>query len=408
MQTDTTIPAADDVEHDCHGDSDNARAECTASAKPDIPGPASGVIPQAEPSRIKTVILFLWSQWFMIAFGLVILVSYLVPNVAKRSGYLAAEYSISYGALAVIFLVAGLTMPTRIFIANLANWRVHLITQSMCFIITPLIGLAIVECVIASGTQRIPSLVLTGIIVMVCTPTTVASNITFTRASGGDDATALAEVTIGNLFGIFISPALIQLFLRRSLGLGEGAPTQPVRVIYKQLIEHFGLALYLPLFIGQIVRNLWTKETERLSKLMRLPKWASICLLLLVWETFSDAFASHAFEALSTSSVLFIVFLNLGLYPLFTLLCFLICRPPSDYLSYRIPKGQTTAVCFCGPPKSITTGLVLIYSQYSNFSTLDQAIISIPLSLYQGMQIFLAQLFVIVFTRWNKSGEGYI
>lgn len=359
--------------------------------------------PPCISSRANLVVLFLWSQWFMIAFGLVILLSYLVPNLGKRTGYLAAEYSISYGALAVIFLIAGLTMPTRALVTNLRNWKVHLITQSMCFIITPLVGLVVVECILASKTDKINPLVLTGIIIMVCTPTTVASNITFTRASGGDDATALVEVTIGNLFGIFISPALVQLFLRPSLRLGVGAPTKPVGAIYKTLIEHFGLAMYLPLFVGQVLRNFWPKEIDRISQAVKLPKWASVCLLLLIWETFSDAFASHAFDALSASSVILIVFLNLGLYPLFTLICFLLCRLPIK--GYNIPKGQATAVCFCGPPKSITTGIVLIYSQYGNFSALDQAIISIPLSLYQGMQVFIAQAFVIAFKKWNAAAD---
>lgn len=355
-------------------------------------------------SVLKQIALFLWSQWFSIALGVVILIAYLVPNLGKKNGYLAAEYSISYGALGVIFLVAGLTMPTHQLFLNLRNWKAHVITQSVCFIVTPLIGLAIVECIIAGGNQKIPPLVLTGIIIMLCSPTIVASNITFTRASNGDDATALVEVTIGNLFGIFISPALIQLFLRPSLGLGVGAPTKPVGEIYKALIEHFGIALYAPLIIGQVVRDLWPKEVDRISKAVRLPKWASICLLLLIFETFSDAFASGAFEALHTSSIILIVFLNFGLYPFFTCLCFILCRLPIK--TFRLPQGQTTAVCFCGPPKSITTGVVLLSTQYSNFSALDQAIISIPLSLYQGMQVFLAQGFVHVFRKWNTKEDS--
>lgn len=353
-------------------------------------------------SMAKTSLLFLLSQWLLVMFGITILVAYLVPNVARRGGYLAAEYSISYGALAVIFLVAGLTMPTRLLWINLGSWKIHLITQSMCFIITPLVGLAIVECIVASGTEKISPLTLVGIVIMVCTPTTVASNITFTRLSGGDEATALVEVTIGNLLGIFISPALAQLFLRPSLGLGVGAPTQGVGLIYKELIKHFGLALYLPLFGGQLIRNLWTKEVDKVSKLIYLPKWASICLLLLVWETFSDAFASGAFKSLSMESIILVVFLNVSLYPFFTLLCYLFCRPPSSLLKYQISRGQTTAVCFCGPPKSITVGIVLISIQYSNFSALDQAIIAIPLSLYQGLaHSFGRKVYMLISLRYT-------
>lgn len=324
----------------------------------------------------KTALMFFWHQWFIVLFAVTILVSYLAPNVARRGGYLATQYTFSYGALVVIFFVAGLTMPTKVLWNNLGQWKVHVITQSMCFIIIPLIGVAIVEIINASKDNSIVPLIKAGIIVMLCTPTTVASNITFTRTAGGDDAAALIEVTIGNLLGIFITPALIQLFLRPSLGFVIGRPTQGPGLIYKELIKHFGLALYLPLFVGQVLRNIWPAQADQWSQKLRLPKWASVCLLLLLWETFSDAFHSRAFSTVPAQSIILVVFLNLGLYPFFTLLCFLICRPP--FTTLRISKGQTTAVCFCGPPKSITVGIVLIYVQYSNFSTLDQAVISIP------------------------------
>lgn len=362
-----------------------------------------------RPLLIRSFLLLanvLWSQWFLIGVGVVILVAYLAPNVARRGGYLAAQYTFSYVALGVIFLISGLTMPTKILYANLRNWKVHFITQSMCFIITPLFGLAIVECILASHQTSISPIVLAGIMIMLCSPTTVASNITFTRLSGGDDASALIEVTIGNLLGIFVTPGLIQLYLRPSLGLGIGAPTQGVGIIYKNLIEHFGLALYMPLFVGQLLQNVFPKQVAYLSKMLRLPKWASVCLLLLIWMTFSDAFASHAFETFTPSSIILVVLLCVALYPLFTLISFLICRPVLKIPGYSgLSKAKTTAVCFCGPPKSITVGVVLIYVQYSNFSTLDQAILTIPLSLYQGFQVVLAQAFVLVFKRWNDKEE---
>lgn len=365
------------------------------------PGQVTTTRQKVHAARWRTILTFVWSQWFIILFAIAIVVAYLAPNVARRGGYLASEYSFSYGGLCVIFLVAGLTMPTKLLIGNLGQWRPHLVTQGMCFVITPLIGLALVECVIGSGNEHIPDLFLAGIVIMACSPTTVASNITFTRLSGGDDAIALVEVVIGNLLGIFISPALVQLFLRPSIGLGVGAPTQSVGAIYKELIKHFGLALYLPLFVAQGLRNLSPDRVDKWSKILHLPKWASICLLLFLWQTFSDAFHTNAFQALPTQAILLIVFLNLGLYPFFTLVCYLVCRPPGSlFKSRRMSKRQTIAVCFCGPPKSITVGLVLISIQYSNFTLLEQAIIAIPLTLYQGMQIFIAQCFVPVFRHW--------
>ncbi len=252
-----------------------------------------------------------------------------------------------------------------------------------------------------------------GIVIMVCTPTTVASNITFTRLSGGNDATALIEVTIANLLGIFISPALIQGLVRPSMGLGIGSPTKGVGPIYVALVKHFGLALYLPLFLGQVIRAIDTERIDRVAAMMRLKKWNTFCLLALTWETFSDAFASGAFKLLANKDIVLLVFLNLGMYPLFTALCFMACRTPLPSLSFsrgwnglgktrgiRVDAKKTVAVCFCGPPKSITVGIVLLFVQYSDFNDRDRAILSIPLALYQGMQIAIAQCFVPVFRWW--------
>lgn len=387
-------------------------------ARPDIPVNTlkmDTARPLSIKSRLKHWSLFILAQWFVISFGLVILLSYLVPDVARRGGHLASQYTFSFGALALIFFISGLTMDTRALWRNLGSWKMHAITQGMCFILTPIVGLAIVECILASRSDKIPPVVLAGIIIMLSTPTTVASNITFTRQSGGDEEACLIEVTIGNLLGIFITPALVQLYLRPQLGLAQFRPTQPVGIIYKDLIEHFGLALYLPLFLGQCLRNWKEKEVTTIVRHFRLQKWGAVCLLLLLWETFSDCFASGAFKAISTQSILLIVFLNVGLYPLFTLICYLACRPPLPHIlqsrgvsserTYALTKGQTTAVCFCGAPKSITVGLVLINVQYSNFSALDQAVLSIPLALYQGMQVFIAQAFVILFLRWNRASD---
>jgi sodium/bile acid cotransporter 7 len=360
------------------------------------------VVPRPKPQAIPLWRKIWNDSWFLLGFGLVILIAHLAPNVARRGGALKAEYTFSYGALALIFLISGLTMPTALLFANLKRIRLHLITQTMSFIIAPLVGLAIVQCIRASGTTQIPPLVLAGFMVMVCTPTTVASNVAFTRAAEGDDAAALVEVTIGNLLGIFIAPALVQLFLRNSLGLGIAKPKANAGHLYVELIKHFGLALYMPLAVGQVVQNIFPKQVDKVSKTLKLPKWGSICLLLLCWMTFSDAFHSGAFKALSVASLITIVFVNLGLYPLLTLLCFLACRPPR-LSKWHIDSRTTTAVCFCGPPKSITVGIVLVQIQFVGFSPIQQAIFAIPLSLYQGQQLALAQIFVVLFRRWNRQ-----
>lgn len=46
-----------------------------------------------------------------------------------------------YGAVAIIFLVSGMQLSPQKLRLNLANWRLHIVTQGISFVIIPLIWL---------------------------------------------------------------------------------------------------------------------------------------------------------------------------------------------------------------------------------------------------------------------------
>jgi len=58
-------------------------------------------------------------------------------DVAARDGVLRAQYSILYGAVALIFLISGMQITREKLISHITSWRLHLITQVMSFLITP-------------------------------------------------------------------------------------------------------------------------------------------------------------------------------------------------------------------------------------------------------------------------------
>ena len=67
------------------------------------------------------VISFLIGQWFSFSWGFIAL-AHSYPEFAKQGGTIRAEYSIGYGAVAVIFLISGLSMSTKQLLVNVANW----------------------------------------------------------------------------------------------------------------------------------------------------------------------------------------------------------------------------------------------------------------------------------------------
>lgn len=113
--------------------------------------------------------------------------------------------------------------------------------------------------------------------------------------------------------------------------------------------------------------------------------------------------------------------MNIGLYTLFTVICFVMARPPHDLVkramssrlaSHSIPrpirhfitprqmsKEQAIAVCFCGAAKTTSVGIPLVAAMWSSLPTLKVAFLQIPVLLYTMEQVFLAQGLVYVF-RW--------
>ena len=166
------------------------------------------------------VISFLIGQWFSFSWGFIAL-AHSYPEFAKQGGTIRAEYSIGYGAVAVIFLISGLSMSTKQLLVNVANWRAHFTVLSMSFLVTSAIIYGIALGIKASHNGQIDDWLLIGLIVTHACPTTVSSNVVMTKQAHGNDILTLCEVFIGNVLGAFITPALLQMYMRGTWEIGN-------------------------------------------------------------------------------------------------------------------------------------------------------------------------------------------
>ncbi|ODN76485.1 hypothetical protein L202_05151 [Cryptococcus amylolentus CBS 6039] len=398
------------------------------------------------------VLDFLIGNWFLIGIGVSIVLAWRFPHVAASGGYIRSEYSIHYGAISLIFLITGLTLSTSALFHQLANWRLHLFTQIFCFLFFSAIVFAIVNCVRASGNESIDKYVLAGMVIMSVMPTTVASNITMTRSAGGSTEAATMEVCVGNLLGTFITPLLCEMFFSSSawsygqpIAKGGYEGSAGLKEIYRHLAKQLGLTLFIPLFVGQIILHFFPRQVKWFATTFRLAKVSTFLLLLLIWTTFSTQFEEGAFQSISTASVIFLVFVNLALYFLFTGICVFCTRLPFLPESFnlgikphpafeeggagegeggdrvydetkkpywrrfvsgmRFDKQEATAICFCAAAKGMVVGAPTLTILYGGFPAKEKAIISIPLVLYQGQQVAVAQILVYFFKKWNAKPD---
>jgi len=243
------------------------------------------------------------------------------------------------------------------------------------------------------------------------------------------------------------------MFLQRSDGFDYGRPqpsgTGGIGTLYRQLAKLLGFDLLIPLFVGEVVQYIWMEPVKKIRLKFRLNKVASFLLLIMIWSTFSGAFYSGVFTIISTESVIFMVFVNIGLYLFFLVLCFTIARfPLPDLPAFHVlpfrrktsnektvdqlasPSSEETtissdpaprpshasshephylfsaeiaiALSFCAPAKGIVIGEPIVETLYGGLTFQDRSIIQVPLVLYQGLQVAMGQVTVMMFQAWMR------
>lgn len=370
---------------------------------------------------------FLISQWFFIGLAIFIVIARFAPNFARSGGLIRGQYSIGYGAVIVIFLQSGLSMSTKKLLINMGNWRAHLVVLVISFLVTSSIMYGLCCAIKAAHNEEIDDWVLIGIIVTSTCPTTVSSNVVMTTKANGNALLCLCEVFIGNVLGAFITPALVQMYTSSGpMTFGNPATGSSVSQLYANVMKQIGLSVFVPLFVGQVLQNIWPKQVSWFLTTFKMNKVGSFCLLLIMFSSFSTAFYQHAFTSVSHTTIIFLCFFNVGIYLFFTVVCFVCARPwfipkifdhePDENstktytICYKIfrpfyySKKDTIAVMLCGAAKTAALGVSLISSQYGDHNP-KLGTLLVPLVLYQSEQVITANFLVNIMKKW-ASDEG--
>ena len=164
--------------------------------------------------------------------------------------------------MALIFLITGLTLSTQALLSQFKSFYLHIVTQLFSLVFFPTVIFVIINVIRVANNPAINEYILVGIMVMGVLPTTVASNLTMTRTANGNVEASTAEVVIGQIFGIFLAPLTLLMFLSgdewafgQPVASGGQTSTAGLKEIYKQVGQRLGLAVFVPMVVGQIIQK---------------------------------------------------------------------------------------------------------------------------------------------------------
>ncbi|CAF9919911.1 hypothetical protein IMSHALPRED_004760 [Imshaugia aleurites] len=359
---------------------------------------------------------FLVDQWFLLALGCLILIASQVQVPASQQGQ--KEIVVTYLCVAVIFITTGCTLPTRVLMQNYSRWKIHLFVQMQSFLMTSAVVYGVVSLCATNRNFMDPGL-LVGMIFTGCVPTTISSNIVMTRQAHGNTALTVVQSTLGNLLGPFLSPLLIQIYTASNEWYSDILPKSHeggYGEIYKRVFKQLGLSIFLPLVwpmltpfirtdrakitqaVGQVVQNIFPETTKRVFIEWKFNRIGSLALLTIIWQTFDQAFATGAFTSVKPDNIIFIVFISITYYVLWTIICI-------SLSIFWLGKDDTIAVAYCVPAKTPAMGVPLSNVMFPGLAAITASKIQIPMVIFQAFQIAGGSLMTIAFRKWIRPDK---
>ena len=299
---------------------------------------------------------------FIVALLVAAVVASFVPATGDALDVLK---NVSLVAIGLLFFLYGTRLSTPETLAGLRHWRLHVVVLATTFVAFPLAGLS---ARLLEPTILTPALA-SGVLLLCLVPTTVQSNVVYTRIAGGNVPAAVVSASLSSLIGVFLTPALVALLMA-----GEA-------IIDANSVVRIVLQLFVPFVVGQLLRPVLGEWVKRREFGLRFFERGSI--VLVVFVAFSEGAEADIWSTLSIGSVLALPW------------CARSCSrsrsaghgasaKPCDFT-----KPDRITLLFCGSNKSLASGLPIASVLFSG-GTL--ALLVLPLMFYHQMQIIVGAM----------------
>lgn len=339
---------------------------------------------------VERIRKFSSKNFFLLGMFCAVTLANLFPGLGVNGGPFRPELTISKFGVFFIFLLSGLSLEVSELKYAIGNTKLNFLTQFTSFVAWPfLVGLPIVQILgniiptLIGCDALLPQPLLDGLLILTCLPTTVNMCIFLTSASNGSVATALCNAALGNLLGIFATPALLLQFFGTSIELP-----------FADMVFKLANKVLLPVSLGQLLRTTKMKEYyAENSKFFK--RTQEIILLGIVWNAFSNAFTRGFGLEFSNVIVLLTVLpiLHVGsLYLLFKL---------SQSKALGFTKGEHVAFAYTASHKTLAFGLPLVNTIFMGNPNL--ASYCAPIMFIHPLQLVLGSFLVPYFANYMSN-----
>ena len=336
----------------------------------------------ACPPALACLWKFYTANSFIVNILAVILLAYAYPPLGAV--YLAPQITATWIAVMAIFLLSGIKLKSEELSKAFQRLRFNIFVPCFNFFVVSSVAFGVSRLMLHLGvlSQNLAD----GMVIGTCVPITVNMVIVLTVASNGDEAAAIFNAAFGNLIAVFLSPALVIMYLgvKGSVDIGT--------VFYK-----LGLRVVLPLVVGQILHK-YSKTVVEFVKIHKA-KFAKIQEYLLVFivytvfcKTFSNGVTSSVGDVFIMIGFQFVILtsvMGLAWYAL------KICFP-------RHPKLRVMGLFGC-THKSVAMGIPLINAIYEDDPLVG--FYTLPLLIWHPMQLVIGSFLAPRLSSFVKREE---
>ena len=301
---------------------------------------------------------------FVLAIFAVVLLAYVFPEPGRNDSDVPLDRIASAG-VSLIFFFYGLKLNKNKIASGLRNWRLHVLVQVSTFIVFPLVIIAVLPLIHHEHAHAI----WLAFLFLAALPSAVSSSVVMVSVARGNVPAAIFNASISGLIGIAVTPLWMGLFIHQhTAGFN-------LTDIYLKLIAE----ILVPLSIGLILQRFLGVYAQRYGK--QLTTFDKSIILLIVYRSFAESFASHVFDDIGVRDLMVMTFATLAL---FFLIYFLI-----GWVSVKVGFSREDRITaqFCGTKKSLVHGTVFSKILFQHLPSIG--IMLLPLMLFHALQLFI-------------------